>query len=499
MNRFTPLFALTTAGSGFLLAEAPFPTAEQVQSLETAAAKAHPVPNELCLTLLDKLAADIVAPLRTPLRRLWLPHGFFFDTNAFRQAFEHDWNGLDDATERMQELNVQFADVLSGLRKAQYERETRLIEDLSRMPGVTSLDNGMLCEPLPCGRTEENVTVLQADSIEVCNLRGDAYYAAPIAEGDLIDIADLPSCIAELTDSLPKARAWVFIVPIALLSQDECRNMPMKSSYLVFILRHGEKDGEASGAWSRLASAWNNGKSAEEVVPHCETLRTGLSQYAGHTIALLIKKSLYLASSDLFPFDKTQLGTALLRHLNAITSASASPQDMQNGAADREEAHEAYQTIMEARQTEIERGLLRLHAGLPGVHVEESGLQYSVERAEMPEKNKPFVQANRVAVTRINGKKLFDQPMRPADIPCLSKLVASIPDGKSWRFLIPASQIGDYKLLDDMSAGVALTFTVCDAEDEDANISEESSAAPSTVKEKQSVGSPAGEGKQAEN
>lgn len=478
MNCFTPLFALPLAGIGLLSANVPFPTVEQLRPLETAAAKAHPLPEALRLRLLDQLAADIVAPLRTPMRRLWLPRDFTFDASAFRQAFEHDWNDRDDAPERMRELNVQFADVLDALRQAQHERETRMIEELSRMPGVITLENGMLCEPLP---GEHPVPLSRADSIEACDLRGDVYYAAPIGEGDLIDIADLPSCIAELADRLPAASTWVFIVPTYLLRQEECRNMPLESGYLALILRHGEKEDASPGAWSRLADAWNSAKPARNETTHIEALRAGISRYAGHSIALLIKKSLYHASSDPIPFDKEQLESALLRHLNAI--ASASLQNASRKAADREETWASYKAIMEARQTEVERGLLRLHAGLPGVHVEDSGVQYAIEKSDHPEENKPFAQANRVAVARVNGKKLFEQSMRPGDIPCLAELVSRMPEGQSWRFLIPASQIGDYKLLDDMGAGVALTFTVCDTGDDAEDTGGEISVGPTAAEE----------------
>ena len=455
------------------------------------------MPDVMRLNLLDYLAADIVAPIRTSMRRLWLPEGFTFAVDAFRRAFEHDWNDSDDAPERMRELNVQFAHMLDCLQKAQHEQETRLIEEFAHTPGIIAFENGILCEPLPSLRPEENVPLLRADSIEVCDLRGDVYYAAPIGEGDLIDIADLPSCIAERTDRLPAASTWVFIVPVSLLSRNECRNMPMESSYLVFILRHGEKDGEASGAWNKLVAAWNKVNSQSEADALREPQRAAISQYAGHTIALLIKKSLYHASSNPIPFDKAELEDALLRHLNAI--ASPSPEHAQNENTDREKTRETYHAIMEARQTEIERGLLRLHAELPGVHVENSGVQYSIEKSNTPEENKPFAQASRVAVTRVNGKKLFEQPMRPTDIPCLAELVSRIPDGRSWRFLIPASQVGDYKLLDDMGAGVTLTFTVCDAEDEAENRGEESIAVPSGEDEEQRGNSSSEEDTRAEN
>lgn len=497
MNLFTPLLVLTVAGSGLLWAEDPFPTTEQLRPLEAAAAEAHPMPDALRLNLLDDLAADIVAPLRTPMRRLWLPENFTFDADAFRRAFEHDWNDRDDAPERMQELNVQFARMLDSLQKAQHEQETRLIEALARTPGVVAFENGLLCEPLPGVRAEENVSILRADSIEVCDLRGDVYYAAPVGEGDLIDIADLPSCIAESTDHLPAARTWVFIVPVSMLSRDECRNMPTESSRLVFILRHGEKDNANQGAWGRLAAAPNNGNSQSEANALRMPQRAAISQYAGHTIALMIKKSLYRASTESFPFDKAELEDALLRHLNAI--ASASPEHAQNGNTGREKTWEAYQAITEARQTAIERELLRLHAGLPGVHVEDSGLQYSVDKSDAPGENKPFAKANRATVARINGKKLFEQRMRPTDIPCLDELVTRIPDGRSWRFLIPASQIGDYKLLDDMGAGVTLTFTVSDAEEETENLNEEIAAASSGENEEQRGDSSGEEDTQAEN
>ncbi len=486
MFRSSFLFFLSAAvACPGLLSAATFPTTEQLAPLQEAAARAYPVPAALRVRLLDKLAHDVVAPLRSPLRRLWLNGAFTFDAPAFRQAFSEEWtNPAADPEARMEELNGRYEAPLRSLRQHQQTREASFMDELARMPGVTAQKNGVYWEALPNARAEENAPIFQADSIEVRDLRGDLHYAAPIGEEDLIDIADLPQCIAELAGKLPEAGIWVFIVPTAGLDKGACQNISPESGHLAFILRHASAPDDAPGAWGQLAARYeqNRAEDASESVSQAE--RVALSEYLGRALALFMKCDVPNAAPDA-PFDALEeLPNALLRHLNLAVTPRR-PDDTSPGG-DAEDAQQAYEAIMAARQTRIERELLRLHAAMPGVHVEKSGIQYAVEASPNPGDNRPFSHANRVSIARIGGKKLLEQPMRPTDIPAIAEMADRVPAGRSWTFFVPSNQTGDYQLLDDMEAGVALTFTIAgenETEDEGSSSLKEPSSSPAPLEE----------------
>lgn len=446
--------ALALAGSA-MASESTFPTPDQRQALQAAAAKAHPLPPELCTHLASNLADMIAAAATSPLQMLWLPKGFQLDGDAFRQAFLEDWNRRDDIDERSRSAEEAFAPVRQKLQMLQRQNESNLAKAHAALPGVTVLENGIHIETQAAARAGENVSMLEANSLEVRDLKGNLFFASPFGEGNLIDMADLPEPVAELVDRLPAARAWIFLLPTALLTAE---TPPPESPSMMLLILQNTADNNRSSAWDtffgRLAPALANLRCG----PCDAAFRTGLSTYTGHMAALHSKHALRALPLDT-PIDGRQLSDTLLERLNR---AIGIPMTLGEDHPALDAAKATLQTcrdILEARQTEVERGLLRLHARQPGVRTAPSGLQYSVEQAVTAEDNLPFSRANRVRVARIGGKTLIEGSMHPGELDCIAEIAEEIPNGKTWTFYVPANLTGDYRLLDNMAAGVVLTFS----------------------------------------
>lgn len=437
-----------------------FPTAEQLRTLETAAAHTHAMPPELQAQLTGNLAEFLAARADAPLRMLWLPEGFQLDGNAFCQAFAEDWNRNDDIGERSRKAEDDFAPWLGKLVAIQLGYEKTLAEAHARMPGVLVQDNGIQVETQAAAYPEQNVPILKANSLEVRDLRGNLFYAAPFGDGSLIDMAELPEPVAELVDRLPRARAWVFLLPTALLTSGP---LPSESpSRLVLILQNATENTKAT-AWQNFAQRLAPAFASLPRDTCSAPLRTALSAYVGHMVALNSKQALRALPEET-RIDARQLGNTLLERLNRQAGQPLRPEEDGKTKETANAALQACRLLLEARQTEVERGLLQLHAGEPGVCVAPSGLQYSVEQSAEPGENKPFAQANHVCISRIGGKMLVEQRMRPEELPCIADIAASLPAGKTWTFYVPGNLTGEYRLLDTMEAGVVLTFSVDDGE-----------------------------------
>lgn len=452
--------ALALAGP--VASETAFPEADQLQALETAAEKSIPMPPELAARLCRELPDIIAVTAKGPLSMLWMPEGFQLDAKAFQRAFCEDWNLKDDVEERSNATEEDLIPWLPQLFAIQHGFENDVARAHASLPGVAVYPNGAQVETQSSPSAAENVSILKADSLEVRDLRGNLIFATPIGEKDMVDMADLPEPVAELVDQLPSARAWVFLLPTRLLMGEA---PPTESpGKLVLILQKAAQENRPQ-AWESFARRLAPAFAALPRDPVDSSFRRALSAYAGHMAALRTKHVLRALPAET-GIEAQQLATRLLQRLNRDIAHPLRPPANAQEIATARETLQACRNLLEARRTEVERHLLRLHAGKPGVHTAPSGVQYSVEPGATAEENHPFSSANFASISRIGGTPLFEQSMSPGELNGIAEIAESIPDAKSWTFYVPGHLTGEYRLPDDMEAGVVLTFRVCEDDDQ---------------------------------